>query len=95
MDMSDALTQVGRMNGTTGEYQLAGAAMIADAINRLAAAQERQAEIQEKQFELATGMMKKMTPMMDKTSQMMDREISDQEEGEEWKRGNKDDEEIG
>lgn len=88
MNINDAFTQAAKQNGTAAEYQLAGAVMIADAINRLAAAQERQAEIQEKQWELASGMMDKMAPMVDKTVKMMDTAIDEHNEGEAWKRRN-------
>ncbi len=89
MNMNDAMIQAGREcggNDVRSQCELAGAALIADAINRLAKAQERQADIQEKQWQLTSGMMEKMGPMVDKTTEIMDNAINEQNEGEKWKR---------
>jgi len=72
------------------EANVIASGLIADAINRLAAAQERQAEIQEKQWALASGMMDKMGPMVDKTMEMMD----DRDDADTWKNGKKDEDEF-
>lgn len=86
MNMKEAMTQAEKCcssDDIRSQSALASGAMVADAINRLAKAQERQAEIQERQWQLTSGMMDKMGPMMDKTLEVMNEET----EGENWKKG--------
>ena len=89
MNTEEAIKEI---EGTTLENRDAvsrvlAAGMVADATNRLAAAQEIIANVQKVQMEASLGMMGKLGPMLDKSLEALERE----EEGEEWKnRGDKD-----
>lgn len=76
----------GRKNSEAIGLAIAGK-LVADAINKLAKAQERQADIAEKQWKLNSGMMATVSPMMKNMGELTQKMKDDLDKEDSWRDG--------